>query len=236
VSELPAEVILTGTTAAPPLVRALRAGPVDVLFTGGDLRQVRLGEIELARRIYVAVRDLDWNSLPGQIEDLDVADLGDAFMIRFTRCDSAGSLDYRWQAEIEGTSDGVIRYRMLGEALTDFSYAKIGICVHHPVAGYAGQPFRGTTPAGPVSGKLPDVIGPQIHLEDGTDLPLFDPVSDLEITHFTGGVAGFEFAGDLWEMEDQRNWTDASYKSASTPAALAITTRRTRASTSIRTS
>jgi hypothetical protein len=55
----PSEMILTGTTAAPPQVRALRAGPVGVLFTGGDLRQVRLGEIELARRVYVAVRDPD---------------------------------------------------------------------------------------------------------------------------------------------------------------------------------
>lgn len=219
-SELSAEVILTGTIAAPPPVRALRAGPVSALFTGGDLRQVRLGETELARRIYVAVRDLDWNTLPGQIEDLDVADLGDSFMIRFTRRDAAGLLDYRWRAEIEGTSDGVIRYRMLGEAAAGFPYAKIGICVHHPVAGYAGQPFCGTAPEGPVSGRLPDAIGPQIHLEDGTDLPLFEPVSDLEITHSSGGVVSFEFAGDLWEMEDQRNWTDASYKSASTPARL----------------
>jgi hypothetical protein len=242
---LPAEVILTGTTAAPPPVRALRAGPVGVLFTGGDLRQVRLGETELVRRIYVAVRDLDWNTLPGRIEDLDVTDLGDSFMIRFTRRDAAGAADYRWRAEIEGTPDGVIRYRMLGEARAGFPYAKIGICVHHPVAGYAGQPFRGTAPEGTgmdgtgpdgtapdgtapdgtapdsqVSGRLPDAIGPQIHLEDGTDLPLFDPVSDLEITHASGGVVSFAFAGDLWEMEDQRNWTDASYKSASTPARL----------------
>jgi hypothetical protein len=220
VSEQPAEVVLTGTTVAPPPVLPLRAGPVGVLFTGGDLRRVRLGETELARRVYVAVRDLDWNTLPGHIEDLDVADLGDSFLIRFARRDAAGVLDYRWRAEIEGTSDGVIRYRMLGEAAADFPYAKIGICVHHPVAGYAGQPFRGTAPEGPVSGRLPDAIGPQIHLEDGTDLPLFDPVSDLEITHSSGGVVSFEFAGDLWEMEDQRNWTDASYKSASTPARL----------------
>jgi hypothetical protein len=73
---LPDEVMLTGASAAPPPVRTLRAGLVGVLFTGGDLRQVRLGEIELARRVYVAVRDLDWNTLPGRIEDLDVTDLG----------------------------------------------------------------------------------------------------------------------------------------------------------------
>ena len=40
------------------------------------------------------------------------------------------------------------------------------------------------------------------------------------MTHAYGGVVRFDFSGDLWEMEDQRNWTDASYKSASTPASL----------------
>ncbi len=127
-------------------------------------------------------------------------------------------MDYEWQAEIDGAADGTISYRMRGQALTAFSYAKIGICVHHPITGYAGQPYCGSTPDGPVTGNLPDAIGPQIHLDDGTDLPLFEPVSDLDIAHVSGGVVRFDFSGDLWEMEDQRNWTDASYKSASTPA------------------
>ena len=218
--ELPIQIIRTGTGQPAPAVVHLRAGPVGVLFTGGDLRQVRYGDVEIARRIYVAIRDLDWNTLPGDITDLDVADGGDSFSIRFTRRHMAGDLDYEWRAEIDGDAAGTIRYRMRGAALTAFAYAKIGICVHHPTDGYAGQPYRGSTPDGTVGGTLPDAIGPQIHLEDGTDLPLFEPVSDLDLTHASGGVVRFQFAGDLWEMEDQRNWTDASYKSASTPASL----------------
>ena len=198
----------------------LRAGPVLALFTEGDLRQVCVGRTELARRIYVAIRDLNWNTLPGDISDLDIVDHGDSFAVRFTRRHKAGDLDYEWHAEIDGDPAGTIRYRMRGTSLSAFPYAKIGICVHHPVDGYAGQPFRGSTPDGRVSGTLPAAIGPQIHLDDGTDLPLFEPVSELDLTHTSGGVVTFEFAGDLWEMEDQRNWTDASYKSASTPAKL----------------
>jgi hypothetical protein len=201
-----------------PLV--LQAGPVRVLFADGDLRQCRRDGTEIVRRIYVAIRDLDWNTLPGEISGLEVTDEGEKFRIRFTRRHQAGGLDYQWQAEIDGEADGTIRYRMRGTALSAFPYAKIGICVHHPVDGFAGRPYRGTAPGGPVSGTLPDAIGPQIRLGDGTDLPLFDPVSDLAISHSSGGVVGFEFSGDLWEMEDQRNWTDASYKSASTPASL----------------
>ena len=218
--ELPPQLIRTGRAEPPPEVRALRAGPVRVLYSDGDLRRICHGDVELVRRIYVAIRDLDWNTLPGAISDLDIDDRADSFAIRFSRRHAGGGLDYAWRAEIDGSADGTIRYRMRGEALSAFPYAKIGICVHHPVAGYAGQPFRGSTPGGPVAGTLPDAIGPQIHLDDGTDLPLFEPVSDLDITHACGGVVRFEFSGDLWEMEDQRNWTDASYKSASTPASL----------------
>src|SRR5215475_14485644 len=187
--------IRTGTAQPPPEIRALRAGPVHVLFTDGDLRQVRHGDVEVARRIYVAIRDLDWNTLPGVMTGLEITDRGDSFAIRYSRRHIAGQLDYEWRAEIDGGPDGTISFRMRGEARSAFPYAKIGICVHHPVDGWEGQPYGGSTPRGPVAGTLPDAIGPQIHLDDGTDLPLFDPVSDLDITHASGGVVRFEFAG-----------------------------------------
>jgi D-apionolactonase len=218
--ETTVQMLRTGTAKPPPEVRALRAGPVQLLFSDGDLRRICHGPVEVARRIYVAIRDLDWNTLPGEMTGLEITDRGDSFAIRFSSRHIAGALDYEWHAEIDGDPDGTISYRMRGAALSAFPYAKIGICVHHPVVGWAGQPYAGSAPGGPVSGRLPAAIGPQIHLDDGTDLPLFDPVSDLDITHADGGVVRFEFTGDLWEMEDQRNWTDASYKSASTPASL----------------
>ena len=80
--------------------------------------------------------------------------------------------------------------------------------------------YSGISPKGPLQGTLPDTIGPQLHLTDGTDLPLFDPISELRMRHQGGGTVTFEFIGDLWEMEDQRNWSDQSFKSVSTPASL----------------
>jgi D-apionolactonase len=217
---VPGEVILTGTEVPPPEVITLRAGPTEALLVDGDLRTIRRGGVELVRRVYVAVRDLDWNTLPGETQDLAVSGEDDGFAVSFTRRHRLGGIDYRWHAEITGSANGDIRYRMSGAALSGFDYAKIGICVHHAIAGFAGQPFSGNTTDGPVTGRLPVPIGPQIHLADGTDLPLFEPVRDLELSHESGGVVRFGFTGDEWEMEDQRNWTDASYKSASTPARL----------------
>lgn len=196
------------------------AGAVTALLVDGDLRYIEIGGIEVVRRIYVAVRDLDWNTIPGELRAFDARIESGEFEIKYSSRHTDGALDYECDVQIVGTAGGTIQFRMFGRALSSFLYAKIGLCVHHPIQGFAGSPFLGTTPSGEVRGTLPDLIGPQIRLDDGTDLPLFAPVSALSLDHESGGTVSFEFEGDLWEMEDQRNWSDASYKSASTPASL----------------
>ncbi|MFL5927027.1 MAG: hypothetical protein ACJ77E_08840, partial [Gaiellaceae bacterium] len=95
------------------------------------------------------------------------------------------------------------------------------LCIHHPFRETAGRLFRGRAPTTPVGGALPYFIGPQINLPDeGWDLPLFEPVTWLEIDLPRGERVRFDFEGDLFEMEDQRNWTDGSFKTSSTPASL----------------
>lgn len=52
--------------ALPERVR-LHAGPLTLEYENGDLRYIRLGEQEIIRRIYVAIRDPDWGTaLPQQ--------------------------------------------------------------------------------------------------------------------------------------------------------------------------
>ncbi len=209
-----------GRDQPPVETRRLRAGPIAVVLDGGDLRYMRGGEVELVRRIYVAVRDLNWNTLPAELTNLQVDDRGDAFTVTFDCRNQAREIDFVWHGMIVGTPDGTIQYTMDGVAHSDFRYAKIGICIHHPIREDAGQPFTGHSPQGSMSGVLPRTIGPQVHLDDGTDEPLFTPVDDLTIDLAGGGAVHFAFEGDLFEMEDQRNWTDASFKTASTPASL----------------
>ena len=214
------ERLLTARAQPPPSPIRLRAGDFGLVLVGGDLRYLCASGTEVVRRVYVAVRDLNWNTLPGVIEGLQVRDGGNSFDVTFVCRHRFGPIDYRWSAAIIGDRSGCIRYEMSGEALTRFPYAKIGICVHHPIEGFKGMAYSGVSPAGPLTGTLPETVGPQVNLDDGTDLPLFDPVSELRLNHLGGGVVTFEFSGDLWEMEDQRNWTDQSFKSASTPASL----------------
>jgi hypothetical protein len=199
-----------------------------VEFENGDLRYIRLGEQELVRRVYVAVRDQDWNTIPGDLSDLHLETTDDSFTITFRAShpatagvifDGAGPVQFAWRGSITGARDGTVKYAMDGVAGSAFPYCRIGFCVLHPIRECAGRPYRAETPAGPVAGELPLLIGPQL-MEGGFEAPLFPSFSSLAIPLQDGPELTFEFEGDLFEMEDQRNWTDGSFKTYCTPLAL----------------
>ena len=210
--------MLLGIDTLPAPVREVRAGPVRAFLDGSDLRLARVGGTEIVRRIYVGVRDPNWNTIPPVVTALELEAVADHFAARFRVRHTARDLDFVWDGEITGNADGTIRYAMDGVAASDFWCANVGICVHHPVRGTAGQPFAATTPDGSLEGVLPELIGPQIK-RDGLSLPLFPAFSDLTIGPAAGAVH-FAFDGALFEMEDHRNWTDASFKTYSKEPAL----------------
>src|SRR5207253_2179233 len=121
-------------------------------------------------------------------------------------------VDFVWRGSIEGRPDGTIRYEMDGEARSTFRRNRIGICVLHPPRECAGAPYRVEHDAGRVEqGVFPKLISPH------------QPIMDIRaLSHevLPGVWARVAFEGDVFEMEDQRNWTDASFKTYSTPLAL----------------
>jgi D-apionolactonase len=204
-----------GRDEPPAELRELRAGPLTVQLDAGDLRYVRLGDVELVRRLYAAVRDPNWGTVPVQLSNFDVEEGPDRFSVRFDAHHEQGAIDYAWQGTITGSPDGTIVYAMDGVARRDFRHNKIGLNIHHPFAACAGRPYRAETPDGPIEGELPLLIGPQLIVED-IDVPLFSPFSRLTIEQ-DGAEVTFDFQGALAEMEDQRNWTDASFKTYMPP-------------------
>jgi hypothetical protein len=113
---------------------------------------------------------------------------------------------------ISGTGDGTIDYVLDGVAGRSFLKNRIGFCVLHPME-LAGREAMVETPEGRLVSTFPDLISP--------DQPFLDMVS---LRHGVGDGADarvtIRFEGDLFETEDQRNWTDASYKTYSTPLRL----------------
>jgi hypothetical protein len=210
--------LLHGVESPPQIGRPLRAGPLDCLLDGVDLRYVHHGGVEVVRRIYAAVRDRNWNTIPGLAGDVTVDDRDDEFEVRFSVSHRSRVVDVTWEGAITGHADGRIVYEFDGAVGRDLLYNRIGICVLHPYPEVAGRRWRARTLDGDREGELPSLIAPQ-PFENGVYVPLVPAFDRLSIELPLGGRAELDFEGDLWEAEDQRNWTDASLKSYCTPLA-----------------
>lgn len=203
----PERAVQYGKDEALPERRLLHAGPLTAVLEGGDLRYVRLGDDLVVLRLYAAIRDHNWNTIEPRFTKYEVEDGGDHFTVRYSAENVSPDVDFAWNGTITGSADGAIRAEMDGQARRDFMKNRIGWCVLHPME-LAGTAASTETPDGVVEGTFPDLISPH--------QPFFDMQS---ISHGTpsGGEVTISFTGDLFEMEDQRNWTDASYKTYSTP-------------------
>jgi hypothetical protein len=209
---LPRNVILSGQEADAPSAAPLRAGPVEVRFVAGDLRYFRCDGHEVLRRVYAAVRDRNWGTVPAVLSEVKIDAKKDRFRITYTADHREGPIHFRWQAAIEGAPEGTITFSMDGKALTTFARNRIGLCVHHPLEGFAGRPCSIETTGGQVvEGTAPAEVTPH------------QPFRNLwAVTHEAapGLRSEVRFEGEVFEMEDHRNWTDASFKTYGTPLDL----------------
>jgi hypothetical protein len=205
-------VLLYGREEPLPAVIPLRAGPLSLWFTEGDLRYVRCGGREVVRRIYAAVRDANWGTIAGVISGLKVESAEDSFRITYESEHRQGGIHFRWTAAIIGTPDGGLTFSFAGQALTTFRRNRIGLCVHHPLEGCAGRPCLVEKVDGAIErGVFPRYAAPH------------QPFLNLRaVSHeaHPGLMAEVRFEGDVFEMEDHRNWTDAGFKTYSTPLSL----------------
>ena len=88
--------ILRGADQPREDVRQVRAGDLSAEFAAGGLRYLRMGDIEVARRIVVAVRDQAWNTVPGILSDVRIHQTRDEFRITFSSRHEADELCFIW--------------------------------------------------------------------------------------------------------------------------------------------
>jgi hypothetical protein len=214
-------VLYYGVDEPPPTRLPLRAGPLSLVYEGGDLRYIRLGERELVRRVYVAVRDHNWGTVPGAIANERI-DIGrERFQITYEMAHRRGPIDFVWQADIRGEADGTIRFAMDGVARAPFRTNRTGFCVLHPLEA-AGARARVEHIDGSIEETtFPRLIAPQ-RLAGGKPQPVppFAEMRALAHEAAPGVWVGVRFEGDIFELEDQRNWIDASFKTYCRPLRL----------------
>lgn len=195
---------MCGTEQVDPQLRTLRAGPLSVELDNGALRYVRVGGIEVLRGISFLVRDENWGTDTPVLDDLQIDEKPDAFSVvyRGTSAGASGRLVY--QARIAGGSDGALSFVVEAEPETDVLTNRTGFVVLHPIEGLAGKPVKVLHEDGREELSLfPDYIDPKCPFTD---------IRALSHEIVPGVWATCTMEGDAFEMEDQRNWSDASYK------------------------
>jgi len=186
----------------------LKAGRFSLKLNGGMLRYLSLDGSEVIRCLYFALRDKNWGTIPEELISIDTGIKANSFEITYkTRyTDVSENIDFAVSGRITGTEDAVVKWEFDGTAGSDFARNRIGFCLLHP-ASAAGRPCKVAHCDGTTEKSIfPELISPH------------QPFMDLKSIEYGGVVS--EFEGDVFEMEDQRNWTDASYKTYSTPLGL----------------
>ncbi len=189
----------------------LQAGEWSLEFRGGDLWHIRAAGVEAVERIYFALRDERWGTVPFRIENLRQEAGHEGFRISFEALHDSGGIRFSWSGQIEGHAAGVIRYSAAGEAGSAFRKNRIGLCVHHPLS-CSGREILVTHADGQMErAAFPRLVSPH------------QPVLDIRSMRYAlghGRDVEIAFSGEVWEMEDQRNWSDANFKTYSTPLSL----------------
>ena len=200
----------------------LRSGALTAVISEGALRWLTFDGTEVVRGIAAPVRDANWATLPTTTTD-EVAHVGtvgtDGFSYRreFSAGDAFhGVLVLTGAGMIPPTSGaGQPTARLVAElvltARAEAMVNRAGFTVLHPLANVVGTPLTVRHADGrEETSAFPHAISPG------------QPVRDVVgLSHEVDGVAvDIAFEGDIFEMEDQRNWTDASYKTYCRPLSL----------------
>jgi hypothetical protein len=211
-SEAPSRAImLFGTEEKVTPRRALSAGPLSCELDGGNLRYVRIGGKEAIRAIAFIVRDRDWGTYNPAIEDLRIEQRADGFDVSYQAICKDANQELHYSARIRGGADGRLAFEAMATAITDFVTNRTGFVVLHPIEGVAGHAVEVLHTDGRVEhSTFPELIDPMCPFQD---------VRALTHEVLPGARVTCTMQGDAFEMEDHRNWNDASYKTYVRPLA-----------------
>jgi hypothetical protein len=202
---------LCGTEEVDAPTRRLAAGPLSVELENGQLRYVTFAGTEVLRTIAFLVRDENWGTFTPKIGSLEIEETSDRFSVAYRAVCADDKRRLLYHARISGKSDGSLAFEVVAEPETDVVTNRTGFIVLHP-AGLAGQVVKVTHVDGrEQAARFPTQISPA--------QPIFD-IRALSHEISPGIFATCRMEGDSFEMEDQRNWGDASYKTYVRPLAL----------------
>ncbi len=205
-------VTLFGTSQPIPAQLTLTAGPLTATFENGALRWIRHGDVEVLRAIAFQVRDRNWDTPEPLVTNLVVEQEKTGFRVTFDALCRSADGELPWVAEIIGEADGTLRFTGTARPQADFLTNRTGFVILHPLAGVAGRPVEIIHTSGEKrQARFPELIDPE---------QCFLDIRSIAHEVAPGVWATCRMEGDTWEMEDHRNWLDASFKTYVRPLAL----------------
>ena len=207
--QAPEDVVLYGTRDADEKGRVLRAGALSVEFDNGQLRYVRHGDSEGMRAVAFIVRDEVWGTYTPEITGLEIDEGPKGFRIRYEGRCADGAVAYH--ADISGSERELVFAAHVSVA-RDFRTNRTGFVILHPLEGCAGcavdvEHVDGRRERAAFPGRI------------SAYQPFFS-VRALRHEFAPGSFVTTRLEGDTFEMEDQRNWSDASFKTYVRPIGL----------------
>jgi D-apionolactonase len=207
--QAPENVVLYGTRDADEKGRVLRAGALSVEFENGQLRYVRHGGSEVMRAVAFIVRDEVWGTYTPEITGLEIDEKQDGFRIRYEGRCADGAVAYH--ADISGTERELVFAARISIA-RDFRTNRTGFVILHPLEGCAGCAV-----------DVEHVDRRKERAGFPSRISAYQPffaVRALRHEFAPGSFVTARLEGDTFEMEDQRNWSDASFKTYVRPIGL----------------
>jgi hypothetical protein len=210
-AKLSRNIKLTGTEQVDPKSKTLRAGALSVEFGNGALRYIRVGDVEVIRAIAFLVRDKNWGTFTPEISNLKLSQRKDSFAIRYhARCGDA-SAAIAYDATITCNAAGDLDFEATATPEQDFTTNRTGFVVLHPLKGVAGFPVEVEHTSGKKEkSKFPALVNPACPFTD---------IRALKHKVMDGLSVTCRMEGYAFEMEDHRNWSDASFKTYVRPLA-----------------
>jgi hypothetical protein len=203
----PTALELFGTTEPAAERRVVRAGPLSVVLENGGLRDIRFHGVEALRAVSYLARDAFWGTFRAALSGLLVEENGDSFTIDYSAHCGAG---FAYRMRITGDASGHLVLDAEGEALEDFHTNRTGFVVLHAAEAAGGKLTIVHSDGNREETHFPARISP--------DQPAFD-IAAMIHEPAPGMLCTVKMSGDAFEMEDQRNWADASFKTYIRPLA-----------------
>jgi hypothetical protein len=177
---------------------------------GAFLRQVVIADEEVFRGVGFVARDANWGT-PALAASPRLVEHGGVLTIESAGNLSAASGDLSWTIAwtiADDTIDGRVQWTSRNGFLTN----RTGLVVLHSLDASRGRAVQVTRPDRRSENfAFPELVSPH--------QPFLD-ISAMAYETSAGNRLRIVFEGEVFEIEDQRNWSDASFKTYSRPLRL----------------